>query len=530
MKLFWKLMTGMVGIMIAAFAVFGTVLLHTSFRTSLNKETENGLEEMRVLQYAFLAAAEGLEESYNLGERTVQQLAKSVASNVGDSRNEVCIYDAQGESVYPIRKKAGELFELLSGAQTANDASDSDRQAAGHDGADYEADGNCVWRLTDSMGEHYMEALARLECGGQIYYLEVRRNMNDIYEGRESNRRTYRATLLMLAAVAALLSSIFAAGFTAPVRRLSLATRSFSRGRYEKRVKPKGNDEIAGLMNDFNKMANELENNFHTLEENARRQEEFTGAFAHELKTPLTSMIGYGEMLMTMDLDKEDRRQAADYIYRESRRLERLAYKMMELIHIGKLGIETGPVSAEELERRLRRLTAARVWEKEIRFFCSFERATLCGDMDLLLSLLGNLVDNSCKACESGGSIRVEGSLAEEPAVTDGQEENPAGGTAEENRAEGGQRRCYRICVVDDGRGMPEDEVDRVTEAFYMVDKSRARREGGAGLGMAICSRIIEAHGARWEIASALGKGTTVTMYFRLMEPQAKRVRRGEEK
>ncbi len=494
MKLFWKLMTGMVGIMIVAFAVFGTVLQHTSFRTSMNKETENGLEEVRVLQYAFLTAAEGLDESHILNEGTVQQLAKSVASNAGDSRNEVCIYNAEGESLYPFRKKAGELFELLQGT-------------AGQDGAGYEENGNCAWRLTDGSGGHYMEALARLECGGQIYYLEVRRNMNDIFEGRESNRRTYRATLLMLAAVAALLSSIFAAGFTAPVRRLSLATRAFSRGRYEKRVKPRGNDEIAGLMNDFNKMANELEDNFHVLEENARRQEEFTGAFAHELKTPLTSMIGYGEMLMTMDLDQEDRRQAADYIYRESRRLERLAYKMMELIHIGKLGIETGPVSAEELERRLRRLTAARVWEKEIRFFCSFERATLCGDMDLLLSLLGNLVDNSCKACTSGGSIRVEGCLAEEPAG-----------------------RCYRICVADDGRGMPEDEVDKVTEAFYMVDKSRARREGGAGLGMAICSRIIEAHGARWEIASALGKGTTITMYFRLMGTQEKRFRRGEEK
>lgn len=504
MKLFWKLMTGMVSIMITAFAVFGTVLLHTSFQASVDKETESGLEEVRVLQYAFLAAAEGLGETYNLNEQMVQQLAKSVVGNVRDSRNEVCIYNEKGVSVYPFGRRAGELYKRLSEPGAGKSAN------AGHT-----AGGNCVWRLTDGTGGHFMEAMVRMECGGQTYYLEVRRIMDDLYEGREDSRRTYQTTLLLLAVVAAVLSSIFAAGFTAPVRRLSLATRAFSRGRYEKRVKPRGNDEIAGLMNDFNKMASELEDNFHVLEENARRQEEFTGAFAHELKTPLTSMIGYGEMLMTMDLNQEDRRQAADYIYRESRRLERLAYKMMELIHIGKLGIETGPVSAEELESRLRRLTAARVWEKKLHLFCSFERATLCGDMDLLLSLLGNLVDNSCKACESGGSIRVEGSLTN---------------AAEADRKESGRGRRYRICVSDDGRGMPEDEVDRVTEAFYMVDKSRARREGGAGLGMAICSRIIEAHGARWEIASKLGKGTTITMYFRLMEPEAAGFRRGGKK
>ena len=70
------------------------------------------------------------------------------------------------------------------------------------------------------------------------------------------------------------------------------------------------------------------------------------------------------------------------------------------------------------------------------------------------------------------------------------------------------------VKVQDDGRGMPEDEVDRITEAFYMIDKSRARKEGGAGLGMAICSRIIEAHNARWEITSRLQEGSSVIIHF----------------
>lgn len=476
MKLFWKLLAGMLGIMIVSFAVFGTVLLQTFFQIALDKETESGLDEVRVLQYAFLAAAEGLGESYQLNERMVGQLAESVVKNAGGGKNNLCVYGADGRSVYPPGRMAGELYgQLSSRGRTAAE--------------------NCAWRLTEEADGHWMEAMARVECGGETYYLGVRRNTDAVYESRESIRRKYRGTLLVLAAVAALLSAAFAAGFTAPVRRLSFATKAFSRGRYEKRVKPRGNDEIAGLMQDFNLMADRLEENIHELEENARRQEEFTGAFAHELKTPLTSMIGYGEMLMTMELDEGDRRQAADYIYRESRRLERLAYKMMELIHIGKIGIEARPVPTEELRQRLIRLVAARIGQKQLHFSCRLKPAVLTGDIDLLLSLLGNLVDNGCKACGEGGSIRVEGETDKE-----------------------GEKACYRITVTDNGRGIPPEELSKITEAFYMVDKSRARREGGAGLGMAICARIIEAHGASWEIASAPGAGTVVTMRFALRE------------
>jgi signal transduction histidine kinase len=100
-------------------------------------------------------------------------------------------------------------------------------------------------------------------------------------------------------------------------------------------VAVKGDDELTRLSNDFNGMADRLQENMEELRQAARRQEEFTGAFAHELKTPLTAMIGYGQMLRTMELPEEERRMAADYIYREGKRLEQLSYKMLELIQLG---------------------------------------------------------------------------------------------------------------------------------------------------------------------------------------------------
>jgi signal transduction histidine kinase len=72
----------------------------------------------------------------------------------------------------------------------------------------------------------------------------------------------------------------------------------------------------------------------------------------------------------------------------------------------------------------------------------------------------------------------------------------------------------YEVKVVDNGRGIPSDEISRITEAFYMVDKSRSRREGGAGIGMALCHRIIRLHGGSLQIESRLGEGTVMKVTF----------------
>jgi signal transduction histidine kinase len=81
----------------------------------------------------------------------------------------------------------------------------------------------------------------------------------------------------------------------------------------------------------------------------------------------------------------------------------------------------------------------------------------------------------------------------------------------EGSREEGG----YRVRITDTGKGIPAAELGRITEAFYMVDKSRARAQGGAGLGLALCTRIVELHGGRMEIQSVEGKGTQVTVHLK---------------
>lgn len=99
-----------------------------------------------------------------------------------------------------------------------------------------------------------------------------------------------------------------------------------------------------------------------------------------------------------------------------------------------------------------------------------------------------NLLDNARKAMESGGDLLLEGLLEE-------------GGPL--------------IRVTDSGKGIPAEELSRVTEAFYMVDKSRSRAQGGAGLGLALCRRIVDLHGGTLELESRSGEGTRATVRLR---------------
>jgi signal transduction histidine kinase len=461
MRLFWKLLAGMLAILMLSFSVFGTILLQSSFRRSLQMEKENGLEEMRLFQYAFLSSADGLTEE------ALRTLSESIGQNIGDEN--FTIYDENGVGIYPEGKQAGELYSML-------------------DELDKE-DENCAWRVVGTSDGHVMEAMVQMT---ETYYLGAERNIEYIYENRNRMYRNYRTALLVITAFGTVLAAFFAMAFTRPVNRLSKATREFSGGDYERRVTVKGNDEISALMQDFNSMADRLQTNMEELKEAARRQEEFTGAFAHELKTPLTSMIGYGEMLATMELSDEDRRQAADYIYREGRRLERLSYKLMELIRVGHDTIPPHSVAMEQLGEELQRFAVGMKKSGPISCQVNFADGVIVGDWELLLSLFGNLIDNARKACRQGGKILVTGECEDH----------------------GG----YRVQVSDNGCGMPEEEINKIVEPFYMIDKSRARQEGGAGLGMAICARIVEAHHARWEITSIEGQGTTVTVFFPAME------------
>lgn len=224
------------------------------------------------------------------------------------------------------------------------------------------------------------------------------------------------------------------------------------------------------------------------LQEVAEKQELLMGALSHEMRTPLTSIIGYSDTLRHVKLKEEQKDRALEHINREGKRLEALSGKMLQI-----LGLYQNHAVQMELVPVCELLNHVSDMEKEQAEKRGVQLEIECGtfsmkmDTALMESLLVNLVDNALKATDSGGSIMVKA-------------------------YEKSGKKIFE--VVDTGRGIPESELGKITDAFYMVDKSRSRKEGGSGLGLALCVKIAEIHGGHLKIESQPGEGTTVKAIF----------------
>lgn len=263
-----------------------------------------------------------------------------------------------------------------------------------------------------------------------------------------------------------------------PLQALSQGAKSIAAGAYHQRVPEAGRDEVAQLGWDFNTMAQAVEHHIARVTDSEEKKTLFMGSLTHELKTPLTAISGYAQTLRRVKLSPEDRELALEYICRESARLDRLSKKMLRLLELDRdteLALEPVPVEALLQGAGETCLPAAR--EKGVEIQVTPSPGEILADRDLLMDALINLTDNAIKASPFGGVVR----LYEE----DGD-----------------------LVVEDGGPGIPAEELDRLTEPFYMVDKSRSRKSGGAGLGLALTAVILRRHGLGLRFDSQPGKGT----------------------
>ena len=340
---------------------------------------------------------------------------------------------------------------------------------------------------------YYLQVNSYLKLAEQEIIIENSRNITPLYRNREAQRSVLWRVILAISAVAGVMNWAFVSWISRPVKELTKATKLITTGNLKTRVNCSSKDELALLSEHFNLMAESLEQNMEELKEAARRQEDFVGSFAHEIKTPLTSIIGYADLMRSTKLDEETVFVAANYIYSEGKRLENLSLKLLELIVEKNSNIHPRECSIYDLVESALEITKFKMEDKQIsvQFVC--ESVQVHVDMDLMKTVLINVLDNARKAVEPGGSIMVEAFQEEIFDINM-------------------KRRKIMIRITDNGKGIPKEELDKVKEAFYMVDKSRSRQEGGAGLGLTICTQIMKLHDGDLSFESELGKGTTVTL------------------
>lgn len=469
MRLFWKLFCSLVLIAAVSLSLGGYALIYRQFETTLQRDVGLLLDESDLLRYA-------VGEQFGPGsdasdiEAAASRLAATSAGEVS--------FALYGFDEEPLAATDG--YVRAEGARLRP------------------SPGQRIWELRRAAdGAQLLVAAAALGASETELILENQRDVSELYAMRDEQFNLFLGVIGAAVILVGILSAVIARLITRPVRRLSAVTRRITEGDLGQRADIRGVDELAELSRDFNLMVDRTERQVRELAASARRQEDFIGAFGHEIKTPLTSILCHAELLESRPGNAGLTRESAMYILREGRRLGALSRKLMDIIVLDGRDFSPTSVDMERFIEDVAGSLAPTLAADGVAFSAEAEPATVRADADLLGAVCANLVDNSRKALLRRRAVGA----APAPAIV-------LTGICEE--------RGYALTVRDNGLGIPADELGRITEAFYMVDKARSRAEGGAGLGLSICDRIVRLHGGSMEIASEEGEGTEVRVLLPL--------------
>lgn len=346
------------------------------------------------------------------------------------------------------------------------------------------------------LGERYLLIMKRALPYPEGFQVMSVKDITSTWREGQEQAGVYLSVFLLVFTVSMVIVAAVVSHLLKALEKLQAQTERIKRGDFDSEVILTSKDELKDLSDSLNSMSRKICGQIEDLEL-------LLGAMAHEMKTPLTSIMGYADSLLHVRLGEDKKEQSLEAIYRSAGRLNEMSGKLLQLIgfyeneEIEKKEVDLAQVIDLVYDENMEKLK-----EHQIHFQIVLERngerksykpgqkegkekMTVWGDPLLLTSLLSNLVSNSMRAVEDSGEIMVV--------------------MRPEER---------QFCVQDNGRGIPAEDLPHVTKAFYMVDKSRSRRQQGAGLGLALAERIVKAHNARMDIESLEGKGTRVTITF----------------
>lgn len=335
-------------------------------------------------------------------------------------------------------------------------------------------------------GTAYLYISAPVVIQSEQFLFTTVRDITSIYDVKNEQLHFFVLAGPLVSIGVALIMLLSTKMITHQIERLRKSTKRVSEGNYQQ-ITIKTHDEIGELIGDFNQMTESVKQKVELLEEVAGQRKSFIDNMAHEMKTPLTSIIGFSDLLRSARLDDESIHDFSESIYKEGQYLKTISSKLMDIILL-KREPEMTRVVIEELFTEILSSVQPLAASRKVRFYVRPTDYVIMADRELLKSLFYNLIDNAIKASQPDKKIYLRARIT------------PEGFLA--------------VSVEDQGYGIPEKELKRIFEPFYRVDKARSRASGGAGLGLALCKEIAEVHNAQLSIQSKVGKGTTVTVTF----------------
>ncbi len=284
-----------------------------------------------------------------------------------------------------------------------------------------------------------------------------------------------------------LLAWLISRSVARPIQQTAAAAHAVAEGDYDQQLPLSGPSEVRELAASFNQMASQVKTS-------QQAQQDFVANVSHDLKTPLTSIQGFSQAILDgTAADSAETQRAATIIHQEAGRMRRMVDDLLLLARMdaGEVKLERQPIDLPQLLKGCITRLGPRADQNGVVLNLQTPAEALPqlnGDGDRLVQLFTNLLDNAVKHSPAGGRVTVTVEQLDEQLV---------------------------VAVADTGPGIPPDQLSRIFERFYQVDKSRARTESrGTGLGLAICKELAEAHGGRITAESVVGVGSKLSVYL----------------
>lgn len=465
MKLFAKVFAAVTLILCVSLALSGYLLISGSFENAVNRECTKALERYQLTKFALQSVMESKGESAIGSEWSMEEWIPKL-EGISSTVSVASVFSEDKQPLYSEYPKSYPLTLL-----------------------DRVGEQELLYEIRQVEDQYILTVVGCFRHKGKLMYLMTGVDVSLLLEQQREMRERYAVIYCIVCACGMAAVLFLSLWIVFPIKKMTHSAAQIAAGDYSARVSLATKDELGELGQSFNTMASAVEESIERLTQNAVQKEDFVASFAHELKTPLTSVIGYADMISQREMTPEQVREAASYILEEGMRLEQLSLKLMDLIVLNRQEFILEELPAKEVLSDIVQTLRPILDKRQVCLKQEIQEVWICVEYDLFKTLLLNVMDNSIKA--DATVILLKG----------------------ERLAEG-----YRITITDNGRGIPKDEIRRITEAFYMVDKSRSRSQHGAGIGLALVERIAEIHGTKIQIESEEGKGTAVSIVLAVSE------------
>ncbi len=363
-------------------------------------------------------------------------------------------------------------------------------------------------------------AVSAGQIGGQNMYVALAAFERPILGALDEIGLSLLSTGAITLVVSLFVALVLARSIAGPIMRLTRGTEAVARGQYDHRVQGTGSDEIGRLAASFNAMAEQVQRS-------RQMEKDFLANISHELKTPLTSIQGFSQAILDgAAQDMEGARRAAQTIFTEAGRMARLIGDLLTLARFesGQLSLTKETIDlAQLLPHWVERLQPRARESGETLITVIDPVQPITADPGRLEQVVTNLVDNALKYNRPGGWVTVSAKMESNTSLPRRRAAEPSNNSPlgvapraprELRGASGpaGSATWIAIAVADNGPGIPSEDLPRLFERFYRGDKARVA--GGTGLGLAIAQEIVNAHGGKITVESAVGRGSTFTVHL----------------